>query len=128
MNRADLILNVEDNHAARHAKTRLLLNAGFLVEEADNGIDALAMVARLRPAVVLLDIKLPDISGAEVCRRIKANPATSNVRVLQTSAALVSLNDEAMGLQNGADSYLAAPFEPSELIAKVRALIADFHR
>ncbi|WP_308633174.1 response regulator [Massilia sp. R2A-15] len=119
-----LILNVDDNDAARHAKTRLLMNAGFAVQEASNGIDAMMMVAKLLPRLVLLDVKLPDISGAEVCRRLKADPATHGVLVLQTSAALVSLHDTRLGMAAGADSYLAAPFEPSELIARVRSLLA----
>jgi CheY-like chemotaxis protein len=78
------------NDAARHAKTRLLINAGFRVEEAADGAQALAMVAKLQPSLVLLDMKLPDVSGSEVCRQIKANPETSQVFVLQTSAALIS--------------------------------------
>ena len=77
MKQATLILNVEDNDAARHAKTRLLINAGFRVEEASDGAQALAMVAALQPALVLLDMKLPDISGWDVCRQIKANPLTA---------------------------------------------------
>ncbi|MET0857112.1 MAG: response regulator, partial [Telluria sp.] len=88
MNQDILILNVDDNDGARYVKTRILLNAGFRVEEAANGTDALSMVARVAPALVLLDVKLPDINGIEVCRRIKADPATCDVLVLQTSAAL----------------------------------------
>ena len=83
-----LILNVDDNDGARYAKTRILQSAGFRVMEAANGTDALAMVREDDPALVLLDVKLPDINGIEVCRRIKADPDTNCVLVLQTSAAL----------------------------------------
>jgi DNA-binding response OmpR family regulator len=124
MKQATLILNVEDNDAARHAKTRLLINAGFRVEEASDGAQALAMVAALQPALVLLDMKLPDVSGWDVCRQIKANPLTAKVFVLQTSAALISLDDKMRGMNSGADDYLSAPFEPNALIAKVRAILA----
>lgn len=121
-----LILNVDDNLNARYAKTRLLMNAGFRVAEADDGGAALAMVAQLRPNLVLLDVKLPDISGHEVCRRIKANPVTGDVLVLQVSAALISQDDSARGMESGADFYMAAPFEPKDLVSNVRALLRTY--
>jgi PAS domain S-box-containing protein len=123
MNQDILILNVDDNDGARYVKTRILLNAGFRVEEAANGTDALLMVTRVEPALVLLDVKLPDINGIEVCRRIKGNPATCDVLVLQTSAALTGRDDKIRGLEGGADNYLAAPIEADELVANVRALL-----
>ncbi|MFC4930979.1 hybrid sensor histidine kinase/response regulator [Massilia sp. GCM10023247] len=117
------ILNVDDNDGARYAKTRILRSAGFHVLEAANGTDALAMVRDDEPALVLLDVKLPDINGIEVCRRIKADPDTSGVLVLQTSAALTNRADKIRGLEGGADNYLAAPIEADELIANVNALL-----
>jgi response regulator of citrate/malate metabolism len=72
---------------------------------------------------VLLDVKLPDINGIEVCRRIKADPDSSMVLVLQTSAALTGRADKIRGLEGGADNYLAAPIEADELIANVNALL-----
>jgi DNA-binding response OmpR family regulator len=118
-----LILNVDDNISARYAKTRLLMNAGFRVEEAEDGGAALTMVKQLMPTLVLLDVKLPDISGHEVCRRIKANPVTGDVLVMQISAALISHDDSVRGMESGADYYLAAPFEPNDLVSNVRALL-----
>jgi PAS domain S-box-containing protein len=118
-----LILNVDDNDGARYAKNRILQGAGFEVVEATNGTDALEMVKRLCPALVLLDVKLPDINGIEVCRRIKANPDSAMVLVLQTSAALTGRADKIRGLEGGADNYLAAPIEADELIANVNALL-----
>jgi PAS domain S-box-containing protein len=118
-----LILNVDDNDGARYAKTRILQGAGFKVVEAANGTDALAIVRRDDPALVLLDVKLPDINGIEVCRRIKAEPSSSCVLVLQTSAALTGRDDKIRGLEGGADNYLAAPIEADELVANVNALL-----
>ncbi len=118
-----IILNVDDNDGARYAKTRILQSAGFTVLEAANGTDALAMVREDNPALVLLDVKLPDINGIEVCRRIKADPDTNCVLVLQTSAALTGRADKIRGLEGGADNYLAAPIEADELIANVNALL-----
>jgi PAS domain S-box-containing protein len=118
-----LILNVDDNDGARYAKTRILQSAGFEVMEATNGTDALAAVKRRAVALVLLDVKLPDINGIEVCRRIKADPDSAMVLVLQTSAALTGRADKIRGLEGGADNYLAAPIEADELVANVNALL-----
>ncbi|MYM24982.1 response regulator [Duganella sp. FT135W] len=118
-----LILNVDDNDGARYVKTRILQSAGFEVIEAANGTDALELARKAKPALVLLDVKLPDISGIEVCRRIKDDVATCTVLVLQTSAALIGRDDKIRGLDGGADNYLAAPIEADELIANVNALL-----
>jgi PAS domain S-box-containing protein len=117
------ILNVDDNDGARYVKTRILQSAGFRVIEAANGTDALELARKHVPALVLLDVKLPDISGIEVCRRIKADVSTCTVLVLQTSAALIGRDDKIRGLDGGADNYLAAPIEADELIANVNALL-----
>ncbi len=118
-----LILNVDDNDGARYAKTRILQHAGYQVAEAENGSDALAFVMSQLPDLVLLDVKLPDINGIEVCRRIKSSPASAMVLVLQTSAALTGRADKIRGLEGGADNYLAAPIEADELLANVTALL-----
>jgi PAS domain S-box-containing protein len=123
MTNSTLILNVDDNDGARYAKSRILQSAGFEVAEATNGTDALAFVKRGGIALVLLDVKLPDINGIEVCRRIKADPYSAMVLVLQTSAALTGRADKIRGLEGGADNYLAAPIEADELIANVNALL-----
>jgi PAS domain S-box-containing protein len=123
MNASSLILNVDDNDGARYAKTRILQVAGFDVIEAANGTDALAMVQSRKPDLVLLDVKLPDINGLEVCRRIKADPVSAATLVLQTSAALTGRADKIRGLEGGADNYLAAPIGADELVANVAALL-----
>ena len=120
---ANLILNVDDNDGARYAKSRILSRAGFEVIEAANGTQALELARASLPDLVLLDVKLPDINGFEVCRQIKASPETAAILVLQTSAAAVQSIDRIRGLDSGADSYLIEPIEPAELIAHVRALL-----
>ena len=116
------VLAVDDNPASRYVSVRALREAGFRVLEADCGERALALMASA-PDVVVLDVHLPDISGFEVCRRIKANPATARISVLHLSATAVELEDKVEGLAAGADAYLVEPLHPSELIAVVKALL-----
>ncbi len=118
------ILVVDDNEAARYALAQLFKREGYAVSEAGTGEEALAQVAgSQRPDLVVLDVVLPDISGIEVCRRIKADRLTSSVLVLNTSAALTRAHDRAYGLDSGADGYLAQPIDPIELMATVRSLL-----
>jgi signal transduction histidine kinase len=116
------ILNVNDNPAALYLTTLTLQRAGYEVLEARSGIEALR-AAEQAPDLVLLDVRLPDISGHEVCSRLKANPRTSSIAVLQTSAADVSGTARTQGLESGADGYLAQPYEEPELLAWVNALL-----
>lgn len=119
----EVILNVNDNEAARYVTTRMLRSAGFQVVEAANGMDALRVAQENRPAVVVLDINLPDISGIEVCRRLKADARTAWSMVLQMSATNIALTDRVESLAAGADSFLIEPVEPEELAAVTRALL-----
>ena len=116
------ILLVDDDEAKRYTIAKTLARAGFDILEAGTGSEALRLVASL-PALVILDVKLPDISGFEVCRRIKSNPATCVIPVLHISTSFVDLEDKVHGLDSGADGYLTSVAEPLELIATVRALL-----
>lgn len=118
-----LILNVDDNDGARYAKSRVLMHAGFTVLEAACGSEALALAESAQPSLILLDVKLPDINGVEVCRRIKTNAATQTILVLQTSASYIRTVDKIHALDSGADNYLVEPIEPDELVANVKALL-----
>lgn len=115
------VLVVDDDDANRYFKTHVLSRNGYHVLEAARGEEAIRMAEAERPGLVLLDIKLPDMSGIDVCRHIKAGQP--NVTVLQTSAAFTGARDRAAGLEGGADSYLVEPIEPGELIATVKALL-----
>jgi PAS domain S-box-containing protein len=117
-----MILVVDDDQAKRYMIAKILVRAGFGVQEAGTGSEALRLVAS-RPDLVILDVKLPDINGFEVCRRIKSDPATSAIPVLHVSTTFVHLEDKVQGLDSGADGYLTNVAEPLELIATVRALL-----
>jgi two-component system sensor histidine kinase/response regulator len=120
---SNVILNVDDHAAGRYARGRLLRSAGYIVHDAASGSEALSKIQSLSPALVLLDVNMPDISGLEVCRRIKTTPAARRIAVLQLSASAITTEDRVGGLDNGADGYLIEPVEPEVLLATVRALL-----
>ncbi len=117
-----VILNVNDDVASRYVTSRVLELAGFKVVEASDGYGTLRQADEATD-LVILDVKLPDISGLEVCRRLKSSPRTRNVLVLHLSAQAVGPGDRALGLEHGADGYLVAPVDPEELVAQVHALL-----
>jgi PAS domain S-box-containing protein len=117
------VLNVDDTRDSLRIKTVTLQRAGFDVVEATSGEEALQLTAKHKPDVVLLDVNLPDSSGFEVCRRIKANPATASTLVLQISACFTKGSDRTKGLEGGADGYLTSPVEPPLLVATIKSLL-----
>ena len=117
-----LILSVDDNEASRYAIARTLRQAGFRVIEAGTGMEALRRARADAPDLILLDVKLPDIDGFEVSRRLKADVETASIPVLQITATYSSTEHWAEALNAGADGYLTHPAEPIVLIATIRAL------
>jgi signal transduction histidine kinase/DNA-binding response OmpR family regulator len=116
------ILNVNDDENNRGAVTDVLARAGYDVLEAATGLEALDKLAAL-PDLVILDVKLPDLDGFDVARRIRANPQTRLMPVLHLSARVVSAEARAAGRAAGADGYLVQPVEPEELLATVGAIL-----
>lgn len=117
------ILVVDDTEATRYTLARVLKNAGARIIEATNGTQALQLAADNLPDLIVLDVRLPDISGFEVCRRLKSNPATSRIPVLHLSASYVNNQDKAYGLDIGADGYLTHPVEATVLVATLSSLL-----
>ncbi|HEX6739374.1 MAG TPA: response regulator, partial [Vicinamibacteria bacterium] len=116
------VLAVDDNPAQLYATTKLLRREGFEVWEAQTGQGALDK-ARDNPDLIVLDIKLPDISGVEVCKRLKTDPSTTSIPVLHLTATYGAGEDQAAALEAGADAYLTQPVEPIVFVATVRALL-----
>jgi PAS domain S-box-containing protein len=116
------ILNVDDNPASRYARSQVLRKAGYEVLEATTGREALNMVNVAQPALVLLDVNLPDISGLDVCRKIKSQSQGAAIPVLHISATAVMEQDLITGLQ-AADAYVVEPVQPEVLLAFVAALL-----
>ncbi|MCY1017860.1 sensor histidine kinase [Pyxidicoccus sp. MSG2] len=119
---APVILVVDDHEASRYLLCVTLRRAGFATVEAETGEDALRL-ALGQPDAILLDVKLPDILGFEVCQRLKRDVETAAIPVIQLSSAFTSTTDRVEGLQGGADSYLIAPVNPEELLATLHVLL-----
>ncbi len=112
------ILNVDDNDQHRYAISRVLRGAGFEVLEARTGREALEM-ASARPSLVVLDINLPDMLGFDVCRQLKANPATRQIPVIHISATYPG--DSAVeSMNSGATRFLEHPEDPHDVVKVVQ--------
>jgi CheY-like chemotaxis protein len=117
------ILVVDDSATKRYLLVSWLTRAGFLVREAETGGQALEMLPGSDVDLVVLDVKLPDMSGFDVCERIKTDPAYGGRPVIHVSAHAVDVVDRTQGLNRGADSYLVEPIEPGELIATAQSVL-----
>ena len=113
------ILVVDDETNIVELEKLYLGREGYLVESAANARDALARFTSFNPDLIVLDIMLPDMDGLEVCRQIRAK---SSVPILMLSARREDV-DRIVGLELGADDYLSKPFNPHELIARVKAIL-----
>jgi DNA-binding response OmpR family regulator/nitrogen-specific signal transduction histidine kinase len=121
MTAEEVILNVDDLEAQRYVKRRDLEANGFSVVDATTGAEALRLTEQIKPAVLLLDVQLPDINGYEVCRYVKSK--WPEVMVLMTSSTFVTSERRTLGLDSGADAYLVQPAEPLELTAAVNSML-----
>ena len=120
---APSVLNVDDNGGNRYVKSRTLRSAGFHVIEAATGRAAVELTLERRPDVVLLDLKLPDISGFDVCRILKNDAQTRHIPIVHISSTFVGDDTRAVSAQVGAEIYLAEPVPPHELTSAVRTVL-----
>ena len=116
------ILVTDDDPEILALTTRLLRRAGYETLEARTGRECLEVVRAHYPDLVLLDVVLPDITGVEVCRRIKTDPQTRGTFVILASGVHVSSDSQADGLNLGADGYIVKPITNKELLARVQAM------
>ena len=115
------ILVVDDDAACRALVTSVLARVGFETREAGSGSEALAAVSNDRPAVVILDVSMPGISGYEVCRELR-DKFGQDLPIVFLSGTRTESYDRAGGILLGADDYIVKPFDPDELLARVRRL------
>ncbi len=116
------ILVVEDEKDICELVRYNLQEEGFLVVEANDGETGLSLAQKERPALVILDLMLPSLSGFEVCRLLRAREETASLPILILTAK-ASETDRVLGLEIGADDYVTKPFSPRELVARVKAVL-----
>ena len=114
------ILVVEDDHAVQKALRRLFETEGFQIEIASDGQAAVEAFRKTPPAVIVLDLRLPLMSGRDVCREIKQHAPSLPIIVLSAAS---DVSDKVLLLELGADDYVTKPFSPRELLARVRAAL-----
>ena len=117
---SELILLVDDEPSIQQLAQMYLEREGFRVKTASDGESALSSVATLHPALVVLDVMLPKLDGFEVCKRLRQQD--SPVAILMLTARDDDV-DKILGLELGADDYLTKPFNPRELVARVKAIL-----
>ena len=120
----ETILVVDDEKNIVELAKLYLGKEGYHVEGAYDGTEALARIKSLRPALVVLDLMLPEIDGWEVCRRVRGE---SDVPIIMLTARDDDV-DKIVGLELGADDYLTKPFNPRELVARVRAVLRRYEK
>lgn len=121
------ILVVEDDRDIAELVCRYLEKAGFAVEIVASGRDALAALSDRPPDLLVLDLMLPHVSGLELCRAARAQERTALIPIIMLTARAEE-SERIAGLEIGADDYIAKPFSPNELVARVRALLRRVSR
>jgi twitching motility two-component system response regulator PilH len=116
------VLIVEDSIVQREMITDLLKSSGLTVTHASDGVEALDAIQSTPPDLVVLDIVMPRMNGYEVCRRLKSDPKTQNVPIVMCSSKGEEF-DRYWGMKQGADAYIAKPFQPTELVGTVKQLL-----
>ncbi len=116
------ILVVEDQEDNRRIVRDLLTSAGYEMIEAVTGEEGVAAAETHRPDLILMDIQLPGVDGYEATRRIKANPALRQIPIIAVTSYALS-GDDVKARQAGCDAYVAKPFSPRALLAKIREFL-----
>jgi len=117
-----LVLIVDDEPAIVELIKLTLGEDKYILKSANNGLDALLLVSEQNPALIILDVMMPKMSGIDVCQKLKENPKTRHIPILIVSAKTAS-KDKIAGITVGADEYITKPFDPLELEARVQTLI-----
>lgn len=117
------ILLIEDDSRLAQMLTQYLAQSGYSSTHSATGGDGLRQIEAIRPQLVVLDLMLPDMDGLEICRRIRALPGNLGSTPILMLTAKGDPMDRIVGLEVGADDYLPKPFEPRELLARIKAIL-----
>ncbi len=120
------VLVVDDNQQNLELIQAYLEDVECLTEAAHDGIEALEMVARNKPDLILLDVMMPKMSGFEVCRRLKNNPQTTDIPIIMVTA-LNEFGDIERGLDSGTDDFVSKPINRLELLTRIRTMLKLKH-
>src|SRR3546814_1383581 len=123
MERDSRLLIVDDNAPTRYAMRRVLERHGYQVLEAGTGSEGLELVANAAPDALILDVNLPDMSGFDIARQLRADANTALLPLIHVSAASIETNDIITGLDAGGDAYLIHPVDPAVLLATLRTML-----
>jgi len=122
MSEKRIVLIADDEPHILRSLGFVLARAGYEILEARTGREALEIVEQRRPALVFLDIMMPELDGYEVCRQIKSSPELASTYVIMLTAKGLE-DDRRDGLEAGADEYMTKPFSPSRAIERVEAVL-----
>ena len=123
----ETILVVDDDPNIVELARMYLEQDGFRVQAASGGAWALEMIARQPPALMVLDLMIPEVDGWEVCRRVRSGKSAPDLPIIMLTARDDDV-DKIVGLELGADDYVTKPFNPRELVARVKAILRRTHR
>jgi two-component system alkaline phosphatase synthesis response regulator PhoP len=123
----ETVLVVDDEANIVDLARMYLEQEGFRVQSANDGAKALDMISRQPPALMVLDLMLPEVDGWEVCRRVRSGKTAPDLPIVMLTARDEDV-DKIVGLELGADDYITKPFNPRELVARVKAILRRSHR
>lgn len=127
MTRKPIVIVVDDDPAALRLIEYIFRRADYEVHLATNGPAALSRVEEVKPDLMILDVMMPDMSGLEVCQRLRARPTTARLPIIMLSAR-DQVEHKVDGFEAGADDYVAKPVDPPELLARAKALLQRMSR
>ena len=116
------ILLVDDEEEIIFLLKRRFIKNGYDVVEAHSGVEAIACVEKERPDLIVLDVMMPGMNGLEVCRKLKSDPQYQSIKIVLLTAK-DQQKDKELGKEAGADAYMTKPFEPDDIIGKVKSLV-----
>ena len=118
------VLVVDDHHPTAYAVAKMLTHAGFKVRQAFTGLAAIR-TANILPAVIILDVHLPDINGFDVCRRLRSDPRTAKIPILFLSSTFDFVRGKVEAAKCGAQAFLSHPIAPAQLAEAIESALQE---